>query len=97
MVVYMKPIQKIGISNIKLKCRVISHDNIGVLKTFCNDQGLGETLIQCENETPLFPSAKQHQQRSPFKGFIKNTYSTNRILSVWLRGEFIGTRGRCQA
>ena len=33
-----------------------------LLKRNCYDQGLGETLVQQENETPLFLFPKHHQQ-----------------------------------
>ena len=56
----------------------------------CYDQGLGETLVQHENEAPLFLSPKHHQQQSIFKCFFffqKHIFAHNQACwqSGWQR------------
>ena len=52
--------------------RTICNDTVNVSTSppysvlFCYDQGLGETLVQHENETPLFLFPKHHQQHHHF-------------------------------
>ena len=53
------------------------------------DQGLRETLAQHENETPLFPSSKHHQQQSIFEWLYSKARfcPQSNMLAVWLTEE----------